>query len=386
MRLTIKILFMLGAGALLSSCSNYSYISENDVYMQKPTEINLGEDENDLTSFNAFKAKQKGAFTDEYKDPRGNTRMQMNQFLIISSYQPFGSSYGMFNNRPIAFHGMNNHNFYNNPFMSSGFYSGYGMYNGYGTHGMYGNGFYSPYSPFGYHSPFGYGSPYGYGYNSYYGSGYYGGYGGYGGYDNVVDGNSGESASQNIFYGQRRSLTSSSNRSSNYQNNQFKSYGTSNVSYDVNDQSLGESRRDVERRNAGGSDYNKKNGSKFTYNGVPIENKNEVQGQQSRTNEHRRAVSNSYTPNASARRSGVTNASRRSRTTPSTNRQGAGSTSRRTNSSSNAQRSPSIQSRGNSSSTPRMSTPQRSSSSPSRSSSGGSSRRSSGSSSSSGRR
>src|SRR5690554_1286011 len=150
MNTTIKYMILLGVGVLLTSCSNYGYISENDVYMQAPTEINLEEDENDITSFNAFKARQKGAFTDEYNDPRLNNTMRFNQFMIINAYSPYGNPYGMYrpygiySNRPIGFHGMG----WNDPYYNSNFYTGFGM--GYGYYGMYGSGmygtgFYNPY-------------------------------------------------------------------------------------------------------------------------------------------------------------------------------------------------------------------------------------------------
>lgn len=53
-----KILSVVGGIALLASCANYNHISENDVYMQKPSELNAGGDESDLTSFAAFKARR----------------------------------------------------------------------------------------------------------------------------------------------------------------------------------------------------------------------------------------------------------------------------------------------------------------------------------------
>src|SRR5690554_1929138 len=90
MRFKGQFSMLIGAVAILSSCSNYEYISENDVYMQAPTEINLEEDENDLTSFNAFKAREKGIYKDEYRDPRVNERVRMNQLMIMNAYTPFG--------------------------------------------------------------------------------------------------------------------------------------------------------------------------------------------------------------------------------------------------------------------------------------------------------
>jgi len=284
MRIKIYLLTLLGGITILSSCSNYGYISENDVYMQKPTEINLDEDENDLTSFNAFKAREKGAFRDEYYDPRVNQRVRLNQFMILNSYMPYGVSYSMFGNYPIRFHGMSmNDPFYYGyvgPAYGYGFSSGFGM-------GMYYDRFYNPYYGYGY----GY-YPYGYGYS--YGHGYGYGY-------NGISGNQGNpSNNQPVHYGKRNSLTSSSNRSSSYPKSYTKqALPDQSSSYDVNDQTLGTSRREISRRHAGASE--------FSNNGKP--NNTNFSNQGGVTNSmgisHQRVVNQNYTPNSSARRSGA---------------------------------------------------------------------------------
>lgn len=382
MNTSIKNIIFIAVGALVASCSNYGYISENDVYMQAPTEMNLEEDENDITSFNAFKARQKGAFTDEYTDPRLNNRMRFNQFMIINAYNPYGSSYGMYN-RPIGFHGMG----WNDPYYNSNFYTGIGMsygigygMGGYGYNGMYGNSFYSPY---GFHNPY----YAGYGYNPY----YHGGYGGYygGGYYGGGSNNTGAGHQQTVYYGQRRSLSSSSKRSSQYSSQQFKkstSPNSSAMNYDVNNQTLGNSRRNVKRKYAGGNEYStysNKNGT-FTHNGVPVKSGQKNSYQHNSNSAHRRAVNKSYTPTSSARRSGVVQqSSRRSGVTAPSNHRGASSTTR---SRSNVRQTRSAQPKSNATRSTRISSPQRSSSPRSTSPSSGSSRRSSGSSSSSGRR
>ncbi|HLV41857.1 MAG TPA: hypothetical protein VKY37_06235 [Brumimicrobium sp.] len=300
MRAKIQFSILLGAITVLSSCSNYGYISENDVYIQAPTEINLEEDENDLTSFNAFRAREKGAFTQNYKDPRANETMRFNQMSIMASYMPFGVIHGRYTNVPIAFHGMGY-----SPFHSPSFYTGYGM----GLRAMYGNQFgnYYAYGPYGYGSGFGYDPYYGgyYG-NSYYGNGYYGGgyYGG--GYYNGIQHQSNPEPSQPVHYGNRSSLTSSSNRSSSYQNTYYqKSAQPTKSAYDVNDQTLGTSRRDVQKRYAGSGDYSN--------NGQPNKSKSTVGNTSGSSNmgvSHQRAVNQNYTPNSSARRSGAVQSQR----------------------------------------------------------------------------
>ena len=297
MRTKVHFSILLGAITVLSSCSNYGYISENDVYMQAPTEINLEENENDLTSFNAFKAREKGAFRDEYRDPRVNERVRMNQFMIMSSYMPFGmgygpymSPYGMYNNGPIGFHGMAMYGF------------GYGNYT-VGHHGIY-DGFYNHYG-FGY-NPYGYGyNPYGYGYGNYaygYNPYYYGG--GY--YNGINDNPNTPTVSQPVHYGNRTPLTSSSNRSSSYQKTSYKQpIEAPTSSYDVNDQSLGTSRREVQKKYTGTNTYNnngKPNNSNYS---------NSQSGYDSNSGAaHQRTATQNYTPNASARRSGAVQSQR----------------------------------------------------------------------------
>ncbi|HZH86889.1 MAG TPA: hypothetical protein VFD77_06195 [Brumimicrobium sp.] len=318
MRLKIHFSILLGAVTVLSSCSNYGYISENDVYMQAPTEVNLEEDENDLTSFNAFKAREKGEFRDEYRDPRANETMRFNQFSIMSSYMPYGVMPGMYSS--MGFHGMGY-----SPYFSYGvgFYTGYGM----GLRAMYGNhyGYYDMYRPYG----FGY-SPYSYG-SGYYGSGYYGGgyYGG--GYYNGIQNYTNPVPSQPVHYGNRNTISSASNRSSSYQKSYTKqALPVSTSAYNVNDQTLGTSRREVGRRYAGSSDYSN-NGKPNTGNFKSSQSGNiKTTGavQQSRVNQN-------YTPNSSARRSGAVQTQRSLNVNPSRSpsRSINSSPSQRTNSS-----------------------------------------------------
>lgn len=325
MNTAIKFFTLIGASAFLASCANYGYISENDVYMQAPTEMNLNEDEDDITSFNAFKAKQKGAFEQEYQDPRINQRVRANQIMIINSYGPY---YGSYRNGPLAFHGMGYSPY---GYEYRGFNSGLGFGISYG----WGNHFYhNQMDPFGYGFGYGgYGGHYGNGYygNNYYGGGYYGGHYGngyYNGYNNgyyngfnngYYNGNNNinNSASNNqaTYNGHRGSTSSSSNRSSYY--NTTKSLQGKNVTSDVNNQANGNSRRDVQKRSAGANDYSEK----FNQNGIRV-NKGAVNTSRNvnSTPVHNRVVNNSYTPNTSARRSGVVQERRQSNVTVQPNR------------------------------------------------------------------
>lgn len=319
MRLKIHFSILLGAVTVLSSCSNYGYISENDVYMQAPTEINLEEDENDLTSFNAFKAREKGAFRDEYMDPRVNERIRMNYFMLANSYNPYFVSFNMYANQPIRYHGMGMHGL---------FYAGYGLSSGFGT-GMYYDRFYSPY----------YGAYYGNYYNPYY-YGYNQGFYPYN-YGGIVNNSNNPSNNQPVHYGNRSPISSSSNRSSSYQKSYTKqALPVSTSAYNVNDQTLGTSRREVGRRYAGSSDYSN-NGKPNTSNFKSSQSgsiKSSGAVQQSRVNQN-------YTPNSSARRSGAVQTQRSLNVNPSRSpsRSLNSSPSQRTNSSP-AQVSP--QSRG----------------------------------------
>lgn len=239
MKRIIGLLIFVGTVASLASCSNYKYMSENDVYSSRQTDVIIGESETDLTSFNAYKAREKGAFQDSYVDNnRSNQRSSfggMNMGFGIGA-APFGMGYGL-NNGPMAFHGMGMYDpFYRGNSFSQGFNAGYayGMYGGYNPYDPFYGGYYDPFYYSGYYNPYSYGgSYYGYGgyYNPYYGNhygGYYdpyysngghygGGYygGGYPGYNNggyTAGGNT-----STTFYGKRNSLTSGSSRSSSYE-------------------------------------------------------------------------------------------------------------------------------------------------------------------------
>lgn len=233
MRVEIKILGIASTVLLLSSCANYGYISENDVYYQKPTEISLDEDETDITSFNAFNARQRGLFRDEYVDPRINQRSMHNQFMLRASYMPFDSWYG-WNNSPMAFHGMGYNSFYGNYY---GFPYRYGY--GYGMYGPHYGSFANPYlydmyaygSSY-YYNPYHYGFANHYGYNPYYHGGFYGGY--YGGQGSYYGENVGNNNQGTYHYGHRSASNANSRRSSNYENTLKKTQVTQGNVYTAN--------------------------------------------------------------------------------------------------------------------------------------------------------
>jgi len=244
-----KILSVVGGIALLASCANYNHISENDVYMQKPSELNAGGDESDLTSFAAFKAREKGTYGFRYEDPNINQVSARNRFMLINSYMPFGMSYSSYSS--MNYFGGNHYGY---PYM--GYRFGYPYSSMYGSMGyMYGmGGMISPFASSyyynsyyggggGFYGPYGY-SPYGgYSYGPY---GYYNPYGG--SYYVNNHNNNNQASNDNAFYGKRTGVTSgsSSNRSSAYPGTMKKSVVTNGTVFSVNDQTSGTSRRSTD--------------------------------------------------------------------------------------------------------------------------------------------
>ena len=234
-------LSLIALGLIVTSCANYGMISENDVYLQAPTEINLQEDETDLTSYNAYKARQRGEFEDGRLDPRIPFKRWRSSYMIASLYAgPYFNLYGRGG-------------------MTSPFYGGAGMfghgfyYNDVSYYGIlhnhnYINGIYSPYTTFG--------MGYGYGYG--YGSGYaYNGFGyGMHPYANAAPQVSNGTSNQPVFYGRRNNLSSSSNRSSSYPNT-LKSGSFSTSNSNSNNQTNGTSRRSIQKTSSNGSEYSK---------------------------------------------------------------------------------------------------------------------------------
>jgi len=204
-------LFVIPFSILLSvsSCQTYGVVAENDVYVQTPSAVNLNENPNDMTSFNAYQAGRKGRFNTQYNNPGMNSSL----FFGMNSPSMWGYSpfYDPF--RP----GMGFGNMYGNPY--------------YGFHGMPNHWGHNPWgSPYGWgypHGNFGWGYPNN-GMHGWAGTGYgwYGnGWGGYGysgynpnGWGSNTGATNGGSTSvpQNVFTGPRRSLSAQSGRSSSY--------------------------------------------------------------------------------------------------------------------------------------------------------------------------
>jgi hypothetical protein len=163
--------------ALLTSCNPTRTIIADDLYYQRPTDLAIGEDPNDPTSYSAFKTRQlENKQSQLIENNRGTSTRSFyrNNTFFNNNFQ----NRGMWGNQ------FNNPNFY--PYYHSSilllssplFYTnGYSFFNNYG------------YNHYGYNQ---WGQYIGYGYgNNYYGnSGYWNGYSGYGyannlGYSNV---------------------------------------------------------------------------------------------------------------------------------------------------------------------------------------------------------
>ncbi|PKR81031.1 hypothetical protein CW751_07665 [Brumimicrobium salinarum] len=284
MKLLLQFTALSLAICTLSACANYGQISENDVYLQKPTAINLDEDQNDITSYNAFVERNKGLFKDDYRDPRANHVMMRNQLLIMESYMP----YGMFGYNPTNFHGMG-FRFYE-PF---GIYTGHGM----GLRARYGFGS-SPFYDYGF--TYGYGgmyNPYGYGHGHYFGHGFMPGYGIYNGAPSY---NNPNSSTANNYYGKRSNVTSSSSRSSYYPKAKSASNNSGYSSKSKNNQYVGASRRAL-GQNVLSNDLSKTNIRK--YKGT--NDMKNVKRRHTAASAHRSQAHRRYTPSSSARRSAI---------------------------------------------------------------------------------
>lgn len=319
MKKEVKIFAIIGMVVMFSSCSNYKYLSDNDVYSQKPTDINLQENETDLTSFNAYKAREKGEFTQEYRDPRLNSRSLNNRFMLIGAYMPMDYYAGMYYGNPYSYGRMGMYDpFMRNPYM--GYNYGFGYNYGYGYYGFYGGypmpyygNYYSPFNPYdggGYfYNPHGYGfyNGYSYGYNPYYHNPYNYGGGNYGGgyYGNAYNSNSNSSGSdQPNFYGKRNVPSSSSKRTSgNSTSYSTKSLVETGTPYN-NNQSSGTSRRAAGMPQAGGN-----TNSNSGYTNSTVQKKYDNHNGTTNTS-YRRTESSTYTPNTPLRNSGKVNVQR----------------------------------------------------------------------------
>lgn len=329
--------------------------------MQTPNALSIGEDETDLTSFNAYKARQRGAYQDEYLIDQMYSRQMIGQALY--GVRPMFGSPLMSRNMimwgyrsPIWAY---QNSFYFNSFNRFGNPWGYGYMNSPWNYG-FGNSFgFSPYGPC-------YNGFHGNGFNPFFNNCYGNGFGN--GNFAVVQNNpeSNNSGPGSYFTGRpRMSLSSNSSRSSSYPNT-LKSGGTeSSTPLSINDQTQGTSRRAVqEKQVVSGSHmpfaHNNSNTSAY---------KSRLSSTSSNPTRGITATrSRNYSPSNSARRDGLVRSPRSNATT--TSRTGYSSSQIRRSSTSNSGFS-----RGSSSSSPRTTTSSSSRSSSGGSSSGGSSSR-----------
>jgi len=378
-----QILYLSTLGLLFASCASYGVISDNDVYLQKPAAIDLTDDQEDITSFNAYKAGRQGAF--QNGDPRlRNT----NANIFIAHTNPFAFNNSMFN----PYYGYNDPFAWNRPFgMYNSYGPGWGYGWGYGYHG-YGYGYNHMYSNTGFfYNGYQYGtflSPY-YGHN-HYGINYIGPNSSYYG-TNSNNGNSSffGSGSTNQFYGKRTNLSTSSRRSSSYpetlknkMHNNVKPSNSSVLTKDLSPQNIqnrrtvSNSEREYVRSNV---NINRNSSRPTSYDGSNRSPNTSAINQRRTVSSENTYRDRSFSPSNSARRSGTVNRSNADRRTTG-NYNSSNNVRRSTNSAGNDYN------RGSSFSSPQRSSGSsinRSSGSSSRSSGSSSSR---GSSSSSGRR
>lgn len=325
-RVSALIIFVL----LVTGCAQYGMISENDVYMQKPTDLSAGEDESDLTSYNAYKARERGVYEDRYLIDQMYDRRYYGTLLYGG---PFMGGIPFYSGSFISWGYMNPIRGYQNTFYYNSFYN----WNRPWTY-AYGYG-YNPYNPYA-NGVFGYGypnySPYGYPYGSF----------PYGG-NNMVANNG--TASGNHFSGQKRfSLSSNAPRSSSYpatlKSNNPQNGGSSSGSLSTS----GTSRRAAGKQSVQSSHMPFKNNSANSSSNKNYSNNGGANVRTYSTGNNRGNVSQSrstrtqYTPSRSARNSGVTRAPR---TTNNYQRSGYSNSSTRRTTSGSSSRSPSYNTR-----------------------------------------
>lgn len=274
--------------AVLTSCGQYGVISENDVYMQKPTALNSGEDESDLTSYNAYKAGERGAYEDRYLIGQMYDRRFYGTLLYGG---PFIGGIPYYSGNFISWGYMNPIRDYHNTLYYNNFYNWNRpwMFD-------YGSG-YNPYA----NSFLGYGHPY----YSPIGNPYYTPYW------NGSYGNNQSSTTANHFSGQKRfSLSANAPRSSSYpstlkSNNPESSIGSSgNLSTDgtsrraAGKKSVQSSHMPFKENTQYGGQYQSSTNSGANYRGTTVGSSRQNVST-SRTNR------SGYTPSQSARRSGI---------------------------------------------------------------------------------
>ena len=339
---TFKFLTLLILSTLFVGCAQYGMISENDVYLQQPNKINIGEDENDMTSYNAYKARQRGVFVERYNNVQqrnlgarnllrqsvffGNSPFYANNFYGRNGFSPYYNS--AFNMCYDPF----------NPFGCNNF-DNWGYYNNFGYGGMHGfnNGFYNGMNN-------GFFGGFHHGYNPYVSNifithNYYGTNinGGSFGNNNTVTNN-------RTYYGPRTSLSANSGRSSSYPSTiKSKNLSNNSSSHSSTASDQASSRRTKGHKRSIRSPHmpfadnsNRRNTSPTSEvalnNNRQIRNNGVSRASQSASN--RRSAT--YRPSSTARNSGTARSSR-----PSTTRNSSASSSTRRSSSSSSYSRPS---------------------------------------------
>lgn len=277
----------------LFGCAQYGMISENDVYLQKPTALSTGDDETDITSYNAYKARQRGVYQDQYLIDKMHDRRLIGSMLygvrpMFGTPYPPGSFILWGYRSPILFY-QNSHYFNSSYTWNRPWNYGYGYDYGFGCG-------YNPYNPYA-------SSMFGCGYNSFnsYGNGY-----GYPNNGQNVAGNNNSTQPSNQFTGRPRlSLSSNSSRSSTYPST-LKSSGLQPASSSaVNDQTQGTSRRAVKSKQQVRSSHMPFKSNTSTGSPSYTRTNNNQSQRRSSTLSSSTNRTNSYTPSRSARRSGI---------------------------------------------------------------------------------
>lgn len=310
-KLSQIIAFFIGL-FILSSCNVYGVLNEdkmiaqNDVYMQRPSKVNLAEDPNDMTTYNAYRAGRSGVYHSHY-----NNSMRFGMYDPF--YDPFFNPYRyrssfMFGYNPYGFHGIS-------PYWSNSWgYNSWGFnhwsYNHYGMNAHH----------WGYNSWGGYG--YGYGYNNY-------GCPTWGGNWSSAPASGGNSG-KNVFTGPRQNLTASSRRSSTYSNTttsiNAKSLNTQNGlqgKRGTTEANRSELARSTNMRKVERGEFVKPTrdntrtlaNSSRSANVSRSDNNYRNTSRQVASSNQRNNLNNTYRPSSSAQRSGVVNRSQAQRST-----------------------------------------------------------------------
>jgi hypothetical protein len=256
------------AGIILSSCASSYYfqettvamdqalsdrrmVADDDVYIKRPSQIELLGDADDPTSFNTYKAGKSGQIDSRFNNPHQTTiyNYGMTGGFMHGGFHPYYNPY---------------YDPFHNPWGSPHHfgYAGMGWNNGFnpywGNHGWGNNGWGNPYG-WGYHQ--GWGHHNGWGHHGGWGQPGWGNTGGWGqpligGNNNSLTGNS------PVSMGPRQGLSTNSGRSSAYPTTMKSSQGTSG-----NTQG---------RRSDGHNNISSSNGKSVSNSGVSANSNNDV--------------------------------------------------------------------------------------------------------------